>query len=520
MSPDSGSPFRPDSPAPSARTGEPLMTRIPLVVICCVTLFVVVGEILCGTDLYVALAVGPIFVAIGLTYNLLGGLRTISGILFAEFALRTIVLSQFFKIFLREPADLNLEAPHLTITVYLIFYCCLAVASVFFGRLRLPLPRPIEARTQAQTHILYWISLVAGALGTAMFDLQDLNPAAEKHLTASHSIGLALSNLLFFAMVLAIDERIRKTDGRHSAGWAVLVPTAILWASAFVTTSREGVLGTVILWGIVCYFRGYRFGKRHLFAGVAFALFFLFVYSPFELYSRTFVGNLYFTDRAAKTVQVLEQHPNLTSMTNSVDTSGGWAGGRGVGYLNGTRNNALQRPTLVWEDSALISACASGFRYGWTSIEMDLVYSVPRLVNPHKPDDDASPFVGRVSGLNPDDVPDGKVSNSAIADSFGAFGIPGVIVLGLFIVPLFFAVFRNIFDLRTVWGTVALGMTLTTFGEWRTGQFLLTTVYQPIYLIALSWILNAVGQLIPTRGETALPPLPSASSPLEANSLQ
>lgn len=485
------------------------MTRIPLLVICAVTLFVVLGETICGTDAYFAVTVGVIFLAVGITYNLLGGLRNISGILFAEFALRTVVISQFLKIYFREPADLNLEAAHLTITLYALFYCCLALASFFVGRLKLPLPKPLEARTAAQTRILYWIALVAGAIGTAMFDMEELNPVGEKHLTLSHSIGLALSNLLYVAIVLAIDEKIRRTGGRHSAGWAVIVPAALVSASAFVTTQREAVLGTVILYGLVCYFRGYRFRRRHLLAGVAFALFFFFVYSPFELYSRSFIGNLYFGERAAKTVQVLEQHPNLTSITSSVeDESSGWGEGR-RGYLNGTKSNVLQRPTLIWTDSALINACASGFRYGWTSIEMDVVYYVPRLINPNKPDDDAGGFVGRVSGLNADEIPDAKIANSAIGDSFASFGTLGVIALGLCIVPLFFAVYRNVFDLRTVWGTVALGLAVTTFGEWRTGQFVLNTFYQPIYLIGLSLILSAVAQLIPTRGDTELPPLPA-----------
>jgi hypothetical protein len=211
-----------------------------------------------------------------------------------------------------------------------------------------------------------------------------------------------------------------------------------------------------------------------------------------------------------KTVQIMEQHPNLTSINNTVENAGGWGEGR-TGYLSGTKNNALQRPTLIWTDSALISACASGFRYGWTSIKLDAIYSVPRIINPNKPDDDASPFVGRVAGLNPDEISDTKSALSAISDSFAAFGIPGVIILGAFIVPAFFAVYRSVFDLRTVWGTVGLGLTMPAFGEWRTGQFLIYAVYLPIYLIGLSWILNAVAQLVPTRGEAALPPLPATA---------
>jgi len=487
------------------------MSRIPFLAICCITLFVVIAEKLCGTDTYFLAAVGVIFVVIGVTYNLLGGLRTISGILFAGFALRTIVASQFLKVFFREPADLNLEAAHLTITVYLIFYCSLAFSSALFGRLKLPLPQPIEAHTQSQARIIYVVSLVAGTLGTFFFLAAGFVPQGEVAVpTMAHSIGLVLSNLLYVALVLAIDQRIRQSGGAHSAGWAVLFPAAVICAACLLSTQRGLVLGVVVLYALVCYFRGYRFRKRHLLSGIAFALFFLFVYSPFELYSRSLVGNMYFADRVTKTVQIMEQHPNLTSITSTVENEGGWGGGR-TGYLSGTKSNALQRPTLIWEDSTLISACASGFRYGWTSIRMDILYNVPRIINPNKPEDDASPYVGRVAGLNPDEIPDSKIAFGTISDAFAGFGIPGVVVLGFLVFPAFFAVYRSVFDLKTVWGTVALAIALPAFGELRTGQILIMAVFQPIYLIGLSWMLNAVAQIFPTRGEAALPPLPATA---------
>lgn len=482
------------------------MTRIPLLVICCITLFVVVAEKLCGTDTYFAAAVGVIFIAVGITYNVFGGLKSISGLLFAEFALRTIVISQFLKIFFREPADLNLEAAHLTITLYFIFYCSLVLFSVFFARLRLPLPRPIEPRTESQARALYLISLAGGAIGTLLFDIQTLNPVGEQHLTLSHGIGLALSNLLFLAVVLAIDEKIRTSGGRHSLGWGAVIAIFIIWISALVTTSREMVLGSVVLYGVVCYFRGYRFKKRHMAGAIGFGLFFFFVFSPFELYTRTLVTNEYFSDRAASALQLLEQHPNLRTITSTVENEGGWGEGR-TGYISGTKSNVLQRPTLIWSDSTLISACASGLRYGWTSIKIDFLYSVPRLISPNKPDDDASGYVGRIAGLNPDDITDTKSSMSAISDSFAGFGIPGVIILAIFIIPAFLAVYSSVFDPKTVWGTVALALAIPTFGEWRTGQFLIYIFYEPLYLIGLSWLLAAIAQLIPMGGEAELPSL-------------
>lgn len=484
------------------------MTRIPPLVMCCVTLFVIVGEKACGTDTYFVAAVGVIFLAAGITYNLLGGLGTISGILFTEFALRTIVISQFVKIFFREAANTNLDAPALTITAYAFFFCSLALASTFLGRLKLQLPRPIEPQTAAQTRILYLLALIGGAIGTLLFAALQLNPVGAIQYGAAHSIGFALRPLLFLAIVLAIDEKIRQTAGRHSFGWSVAVPVALIWVDALVNTSREEVLGTVVLYGIVCYTRGFRFRKRHLLGGTAFALFFMFIFSPFELYSRGNIEGLAFSERAATALRLVEEHPKLSTISANVESAGGYIGGR-WGYFSATSNNAVQRMATIRTDSALISACASGFRYGWTSIRLDLLYNVPRFIRA-KPETNASDYVGLVSGLN-GDFGNAAIALSAIGDSFAGFGIPGVIVLGTFVVPVFFVVYQSIFDIRTVWGTMALAMVLMTFGEWRTGEYLNYALYDPLLLIGLSWVFNAVAQMIPTKLEAGLSSGPMAS---------
>jgi len=69
------------------------------------------GELAAGTKPeFVVMMAGTILCA-AVTFNILGGLRTISGIAFTGFALCTIVISQFAKVLFFEAADKNLEAP-------------------------------------------------------------------------------------------------------------------------------------------------------------------------------------------------------------------------------------------------------------------------------------------------------------------------------------------------------------------------------------------------------------------------
>ena len=89
--------------------------------------FLVAGELASGTHPeFVAMMAGTML-CIAVTFNLLGGLKTISGIGFTGFALCTIVISQFAKVLFFEAADKNLEAPYLTIKVYLV---CLLYTSI------------------------------------------------------------------------------------------------------------------------------------------------------------------------------------------------------------------------------------------------------------------------------------------------------------------------------------------------------------------------------------------------------
>src|ERR1035441_1343774 len=112
--------------------------KIPLVLLFITIALLALGELANGTSLYFVAMMAGTMLCIGTTYNILGGLGTIGGIAFSVLALLTFVISQFAKVILFESAIQNLEAPQLTITVYLLFYFSVMVGSFVFGRIRVP----------------------------------------------------------------------------------------------------------------------------------------------------------------------------------------------------------------------------------------------------------------------------------------------------------------------------------------------------------------------------------------------
>jgi hypothetical protein len=88
------------------------MTRtwtLPPLAVFAVVVFVFAGELLSGTNLYFASMASLAIVCACVTYNILRGLGSISGIAFARFALSTLVISQVGKVLVLERADQNLD---------------------------------------------------------------------------------------------------------------------------------------------------------------------------------------------------------------------------------------------------------------------------------------------------------------------------------------------------------------------------------------------------------------------------
>ena len=472
--------------------------RITAVMLFTAITFLVAGELAAGTQLeFVAMMAGTIG-CIAVTFNLLGGLKTISGIGFTCFALFTIVISQFAKVLFFEAADKNLEAPNLTIKVYLVFYFCIMVGTFVYGRLRIRLIKPLEPESEAQIDLQYTVSLIAGFFGNALFVFYNAQVSAAGKAATGHGVGLALEALLPYSLVLAVFSRIRESDGEHSFGLRAFIPWLSLVIFGLIGTGRGPIMLPSIIYAVTCYTSGYQFKKRHYIVGITgLILFFAFI-SPIEIYLRGNITGEDLNSRIGDIVTAVRNMPSLAVVRQF--SRGGTGSGSREEYYDRPGTFELSRVSAIRADSNMISATSTGFHYGFTALKIDALHNVPHFLYTNKPEEDSGGYLGRVTGVNADWVDNEEVMITAISDSFGAFGWLGVVVVGGVVYPACFVLYESLFDLRKPWGVLALGGFAYTLWGANMGSLMLILTRTPLILIAFSYVVGGVVSMIPVKG--------------------
>lgn len=475
--------------------------KIPLILLFAIALLVAAGELATGTNLYFVAMVATALAAAGIIYNLLGGLSTISGIAFSVFALNGLIIGQFAKLFLFERADQGLLVPNLTITVYTVFYLSLMVGVFLFGWIRLRLPRPVEPVTSGQSKVLYVISLGLGLPATILFTSLNLaGPDAAQ--SSAHGLAVLLRNLLPFSLVIALDHRIRSTEGRHSFGWMALWPVLGMAFMGFVTAGRGGFATPALIILVTCYIRGYRLRRRH-YAAIAATIFVFFVFiSPYYLYVRQFRGSGSFREEASKMFGHLLAAPGQWSAIRTAISATTVQNERAGSYFSRPGTETLNRFALIAPDSALINACSTGFHYGFKSVKMDVLSQVPHFLFKDKPDFGSDAYLGQIDGLEHADIEGTTFSTiTSVADAYGAFGWLSAILFPMVGMPFVLVVFESMFDISRPWGTVAAVTLAFEFGAMTMGSNIVLMTKTPLQLILVSWVLGGIVRYIPVRGD-------------------
>jgi len=473
--------------------------KIPAMVLFTAVALLAAGEIATGTQPEFAAWVAATLICIGVTYNILGGLSTISGIAFAGFAGSTIVISQFAKVILAEPANSPLESPYLTIEIYFVFYLCVLIGSFVYSSLRVRLPRPLEPTTLAQADLQYSVAVALGLVGSFLYEYSEASVDPAQRASTAHSVGLAFSPLLLFSIVLAVQSRIRASDGRHSFSVKAFIPWLATAIFGFLQTSRGHMLLPSIVYAFTCYASGYKFRSKHYAAALGGLVFFVRILSPYEVYVRGAMKELDFRERVAQTVDFIRTLPDWSVVEQS--SSAGVDSGSREDYYLRPGTFVLSRLSAIRADSNMINACSGGFHYGFTALKMDVLRDLPRFLAKNKPETDGAAYTGRVTGINPDDVENGDFVLTAISDSYGAFGWLGVIVVGLIAFPTVFIIYESMFDIRRPWGIVATGAFCFQFSQISMGGMVGLAIRAPLSILLLSYVMGMLVRMIPVRGD-------------------
>lgn len=477
----------------------PKWTLSPLLVFVVVAV-VLTGELLSGTNLYFACMASLAVLCACVTYNFLGGLGSMSGIAFTRFALSTLVISQVGKVLVLERADLNLDTPQVVISVYALFFFSAMLGTMMFSRLRVPLPRPAEPETPTQAQYLYVVALIGGLVGMTLGFLSGFR-GEEGAKSLTHGISLILNNLLPLSLVLAVDHRIRSTDGRRIFGWMALWPAIVMELTAFLWGSRTGFVVPIAAVFLTGYLRNFSFRKRHIATGAGLAFVFFSFVSPFYLSSRSVRESPTFAELASSMFQSLEQAPSQWSTIKYQVGSEATEDDRAVNYFSNPSAVTLNRFALIGPDSTLISACATGFHYSFTSLKLDVFANIPRILYRNKPDIGSEEYLGQVDGQEAGLEISSHSTITMIADSYGAFDWPGVVVVG-FLLPIAFVIYESMFDMRRPWGTAAAVYMLVGLTEGSMGYVTIDLMIKdPIYILGLSWASMWIVRMIPATGD-------------------
>jgi hypothetical protein len=439
-----------------------------------------------------------------ITYNILGGLGSISGIAYSRFALSTLIISQFGKVLLLEKADSNLDVPQLTITVYASYFGFLMLGMFVFSHVRLSLPKPQEPETPAQARYLYILSLVGGLAGT-LGVLAERLAGGDAETSLTHGMARALAYLLPFSLVLAVDDRIKTTNGQHCLGWRALWPTLGMLFIGFATAGRTYLVEPFAIIFLTSYLRRYKFRKKHVLAAIGLIALFFFYLSPYFLYVRAFRDRPTISEEVSVMLRELQTAPGQWETIKNVVEQDALATPGLVNYFETPGAATLNRLALIGPDSTLINASSTGFHYGFTSINLDLLAEVPRFLYPNKPEIGSNKYLGHLDGQESDAAETTNSTITAISDSFGAFSWAGVVVFPFLVWPAIFVVYESIFDMRRPWGTVATALLLFSFTEGSMGHSLTETLIKdPVYILVMSWGATWIIKMIPVVGDHAV----------------
>lgn len=479
-------------------------TLSPLVIFGMV-LFLAVGELASGTGLFFVAGVSVTMLAIGIIYNTLGGLGSIGGVVFASFALNTVVISQFAKVLLFEPADKPLGAPELTITVYAVYYLALMVGVVLFAWIRLDLPKPLEPATTSHLNVMYATAFAIGLAATIYTTAMALKDPLAAQGSTGHGLGRAFSALLPLSLVLAVDGRIRKTEGRHSFGWMALWPLLAMEFFGFVRASRLGYLEAPLIVLVTCYFRGVRFRKRHYLAIGALIAGLVLFFFPYYQWSRQFRNQPSLGQQVRTMTRLLAAAPSHWSEVERVAAQSVISADRtGNQYFTRHGTFMLNRFGELQPDSEVIRACAH-FHYGFKAFKLDVESTLPHFIVKNQPELNGVWYRASISGLQSSYTGNSWVAISNIPDAFGAFGWISLILVPLVLIPTTYIVYDSIFDMSRPWGTVTTVTLAFVVISSSVGQLLITSLIDiPVYTLLVSWFFGWITRYAPVRGDRAL----------------
>jgi len=339
-------------------------------VLLCV-LLVFVGQALEGTDpVYCALSILYLLL-FAVAYNVSGGLQYTSGAYIFFNAFFTVILGLIGKLVLREPADSNLHSPRLTMAVYCVSTVGLIVAAFLASRFRL---RPPLLRKFDSLDAIWRASIVCLIVGAL---LSFAIPATEREGGTLLSAIAQVNRFSPMAVMLGTVYEVRRSNGRRSLNWVVIIGLIIPTVMGVVFASKGAIFSGPLSWLLAASMTNYNFSKKQIAAGILTFSFAVYYLVPYVQYTRNVTSGLKLTQRLEAEVVYLG---NLSTTRElylareaDLNLDGQW-------HLFNTNQGFLDRAVMMAPDDSLIAFTAEGNYFGITPTTEAYENLVPRFI--------------------------------------------------------------------------------------------------------------------------------------------
>jgi hypothetical protein len=426
----------------------PFPDHIPFVAAFLFAILLCGVQMLQGTNPVFSLGCFVYILIATVAFNIAGGFSYTSGAFIFFNSVLGLIIGLCLKAYLGEPADSNLLAPNLTITVYLIGMCMMLAAVYFSRKFRAKRPLLGKMVNDANMQTATVGCLVVGIL---------INSSGYILPGGNGSLVSALNQLNRFyplTIVLGVIHSIRRSGGTRSINLPVLIGGGLMFFVGLIGFSKEGMISPFAAYLLAAASQRYRFSRVQVVMGILIIIFIFRYLVPYSQYGRNFKEGTSAADfqisisLLSNLGYVREQY--LESAANAYEE-------RVLGYYNAPQG-FFDRLQMISIDDALIYHTQQFGTFGLTPIVAAFENLVPHFIWKDKPQVlIGNVFAHEVGVLGESDESTG-VSFSSSASSFHLGGWKGIFILAPTFWFFLFLIFDSLCgDVRKVpWGLLVI----------------------------------------------------------------